>query len=202
MAWQDDQWRVFCMLVEQGWHGDFSEPERRAWRILLEDFEPDAVLTALKLAVAEGRDHRPSVSVIVGLIRKDPSLPTFEEMVRLVYGRRGVMSATPDTSYFSYEDLARARLDRAKTMHPLVASFVLRIGLRRLGTLPLGDPKYGEANRLDLKRSWETHVETFDERTAAQLAAGTSQQGLQQLDPLAVLGLDHHRPQLEAGEAS
>jgi hypothetical protein len=66
----------------------------------------------------------------------------------------------------------------------------------------LDDPDYGELRRKELRGGWDRHVEAFDGRNVALLAAGPRHAGLRQLDPLAALGLGREPvPALEEGSA-
>lgn len=171
MKWTDAQWTTFCALIEEWWPGDFDVAARAAWSVALDGMEPDLASETAQRMLLQGRKWRPSVSEFLADARRDPSQPTFDEMLILL--RKAMKAADP------FERLARE--------HPLVGSFVKRQGWDRLRLLPLDDPDWGEKTRRELREAWDRHVETFDGREVAALASG-DRDGLRQLDPLAALG--------------
>lgn len=184
-----DEWAGICLLIEEGWPGEFGDAAEKAWRVLLDDYDAVQVLRAVKLLVTRGGKFRPSVAEVVAEINYDPSKPTFEEVYRLIFGRGGVLRAR--VSYAGPivdADQKREKAMRARMteIHPLVASFIDRYGLSRLRTLELDDPDYGELRRKELREAWDRHVDAMDGREAAALVAGR-RDGLRGLDPLAVL---------------
>ena len=185
-----DEWASLCLLIEEGWPGEFGDAAEKAWRVLLDDYDADRVLRAVKALVARGGKFRPSVAEVVAEIRHDPSRPTFEEAYRLIYGRGGVLRARlPYAGPIVDADARRGEAMRARMseIHPLVAAFVDRFGLGRLRALAVDDPDYGELRRKELREAWDRHVEAVDGREIAQFASGR-RDGLQAFDPLAVLG--------------
>lgn len=214
MPWTEDTWEAFCSIVEEAWPGEFDDAAAKAWRVLFDDVPPEAAIAGVKRLMLEGRRFRPSASEVLGKGRNDPSKPTFDEAYQLIFGAGGVLAAMRSsarqmpTGPGGYPDpragalLARdAAIERARSFHPLIGAFVVRQGIDRLRTLPIDDPEYGELRRKDLREAWEAHVEAFDGREVAALAAGASDRGeLRALDPLAALPA--FRPaagELEAG---
>lgn len=195
MTWQPDEWEAFCALLEEGWPGTFDDSTAEAWRVLLDSTPPQVAVEALRRLLLEGRRFRPSVSELLAATRDDPSQPTFDEAYWLIFGPRGALRAR-STGVALHEGEQRqsendAALERARTMHPLIASFMERQGLDRLRMLPLDDPDYGEIRRKELREAWERHCEATEGRVIAALASGSGE--LRQLDPLASL------PQIESG---
>lgn len=180
MSWSGDQWAQFCALLDHGWPGDFTVEQAKAYRALLDISDPQVMLEALRRLLHGGQRFRPSVAELLAAARRDPAVPTFDEAYRLIFGPGGVF-----------------RTGRTDDVHPLVLAFVERQGPQRLRTLPLEDPEWGHRHRTDLQRAWEAHVDAFDGREVAALAAGTGQDGLHRLDPLAAL--TGPRRELEAG---
>lgn len=194
MPWTDTEWAQFIALISRGFaaRDAFTDADAAAYRLLLDQTEPAAALQALQVLVAEGQAMRPRPGEIVKRIRRDAGTPTFIEAYRLIFGPRGVLRALPAERVFP-DAGARARaeeqaaLDRATTMHPLVAAFVQRQGVDRLRGLELDCPEYGPVRRRQLEQEWNDHVDAFDGREVVALAAGRSRDGLRQLDPLAAL---------------
>lgn len=155
MTWDEKTWDGFCALLEEGWPGDFDDDARESWRVLLDDLEPPAAVLALKRLLLKGGRFRPSVSELLAETRADPSRPTFDEAYPTIYS-------------------AAARGAIPPGVHPLIESFVQRQGVDRLGQLPLDDPTWGEKTRRDLRGAWIEHVETWNGREIAALAAGGS----------------------------
>lgn len=221
MTWTGTQWDAFCGLVEEAWHGEFDEHTRLKWQVLLEGFAPESVVEGLRRLLLEGHQHRPSVSLLLAATRRDPSLPTFDEALVLIFGGAGIRGALrarpphrvvylddPDTVPAGERRSAERKRGEAQRdaitsalaeIHPIVRTFVERQGIDRLRFLALDDPDWGEKRRADLERAYHEHVQAFDGREVAALASGGRGE-LAQLDPLAALGIRTDRPQLDAGQ--
>lgn len=202
-----DEWDSMCLLIDEGWPGEFTDTAATAWRVFLDDYEPDQILRALKTLVARGGTFRPSVAEVVAEIRRDPSKPTAEEAYQMIYGPGGVIKArlAPGGSYGSEAEMLGARdqakVDRAWELHPLLGDFVERFGIRRLVMLPVDDPEWGEKRREEVRAAWDRHCDAMDGRDAAAIAAGRGRRGgLGRLDPMAALGVK--APAAEEIEAS
>lgn len=198
MTWTDEQWDVFAVVLQRAFaaRDQLDAADLRVYRLLLDEYDPDAAMTALRSLIAAGQALRPRPGEIIQAIRTDPSAPTFDEAMVLLFGARGALLAqAPAGRYDSERDRSVARhaaiAERLQDLHPLIRAFVARQDIDRLLRLPLNDPQWGEKHRADLQRSWEAHVTAFDGRDVALLAAGPRGRGeLARLDPLAALGLD------------
>lgn len=173
MSWTTGEWDAFVSLLEGWWPGEFSEEAADAWRLALDDVDPEVAITGLKALLYEGRRFRPSASELLAALRRDPATPTFDEAFQLIFGRNGFTAA----HVFHRPE---------PKCHPLVASFVARQGIGRLAELKVDDPAHGELVRKDLKAAWVAHCETLEGRQVAVLASG-GRTGLRQLDPLAAI---------------
>lgn len=204
MPWTDEQWTDFADLLAEGWGGQFSIDKRAAYRILLAEIAPDEATAALKRLLYRGQKFRPTPAELIAAAHDDPSRPSFEEAYRAIFGHGGILEARPAPG--AYADLAEKRRaeaqaakERGAEFHPLIASFVTRYGIDRLRTMEIHDPEYGEVRRRELHDAWDRHVKAFEGREVAALAAG-DREGLRQLDPLRVLGLEApQRAQLPEG---
>jgi hypothetical protein len=202
----NDEYETICLLIEEGWPGDFNDTAAAAWRVFLDDYEPAQVLVALKALVAKGGTFRPSVAEVVAQIRQDPSRPTPEEAYTMIYGPRGVMRARAKANQSYANEAAMigahddAKVQRAFELHPLLGAFVERYGIRRLALLEVDSPEYGEIKRRELREAWERHCEAFEGREVAAIARGRRPDGLGRLDPFGALGIER-KPALESGEA-
>src|SRR5690242_13937852 len=56
------------------------------------DVTPDSAIVAIRSCPAS-QTYPPSAAELAALAHRDPSTPTFIEMVRLVFGSRGVLAA-------------------------------------------------------------------------------------------------------------
>ena len=200
--WTDDEWDSFAAMLGEGWHGDFDQAASRVWRVLLTDVEPKAAVGSLKRLLLQGRAHRPSLSELLAEVNHDPSAPTYDEAMALIFGPRGLLNARPLPGRYRDADTlneayAEAKQQALADAHPLVASFVVRQGWDRLNNLGLLDPVYGEVRRRELRQAWDDHTRTSTAREIAALAAGRSKSDLRQLDPLAALNVAR---QLTPGE--
>ena len=192
MSWSPDQWDVFAGLLDRGWPGELEPAGENAYRVLLDDCEPEALVAALKRLLHRGQRFRPSAAELLAEARRDPSAPTFDEAYVLIFGPRGVLAARPSRAALQEARDPRAAhneaaLERAQELHPLVYSFVARQGAERLRLLPLADPQYGELRRKELREAWDAHVEAAEGREVAALASGAGREGLRRLDPLVAL---------------
>lgn len=192
MTWTPAQWEAFCGLMEEAWPGEFDDTAARSYRLLLDGIEPERVVGALRSLLVGGQRFRPSVSELLAAVRHDPSRPTFDEALTLIFDpRHGVMSARPPKRGVWKENAWKVARDAARThrldeVHPLVASFINRVTFGRLDHIDLGN----EWHRKELREAWDRHVDTTDGREVAVLARGTGRDGMRQLDPLSALGLD------------
>lgn len=206
-GWERRQWATFCGLLRRGWGGRFEPADANAYAILLDGYGPGETVEALKRILHAGERRRwqgrPAASELLGELGRDPSQPTFDEAYRLIFDRGGILSARPAQRVFhDVEDgetvipasMLKSRAEReareqaCAAAHPLVGAFVTRMGVDYLRGLELEDPEWGPARRTELRKSWEAHVEAFDGRKVAALAAG-ERRGLRAFDPLAALGI-------------
>ena len=198
MSWTADEQREVGQVLLGSWPGTVSAWGREAIAAYLGELKArglsaEEVVFAVRSWPA-GSDFPPSAPNLAAAARKDPSKPTFDEMVALVYGPRGVLRARPSESSWADEGergraYNRAALERARELHPLVGSFVARYGVERLRMLELDHPEYGALKRRDLLASWEAHVEAMGKRDVALSIAGRGRGELSRVDPLAALGV-------------
>lgn len=198
----DEQWDTFAMLLDKGfkWREQFGPAHEFTYRTLLDGYDPEQVATALRALIARGQVFGPTPGEIVAEIRLDPSVPTFEEAFRLIYGRGGVLAALPPYTgpgSRTPEKVMEARRLRLAEVHPLVQSFVQRFGMDRLWRLEVNHDEYGDRKRKDLLEAWERHCVACEGRDVAVLASGARRERLGRLDPLAAIGAE--RRELEAG---
>lgn len=225
-----------AFILGGSWPGEFTKNDEAAYWHMLSDFPAAAVMAALK--AMRGAKFRPTPGEVANVLAGDAGAPTFDEALRVIFGIDGILSAraplrgSPADVIAAWEseeewDTAQdgpwlgqslqdatdaAQLERAAQQHPLIASFVERIGLRRLRGFNANDAAAGGQgddgkrtdlwDRKELLRAWTEHVDAQDGREVAALAAGTGQRGLSRLDPLAALGIGTAPAELEAGESA
>ncbi|HET6866310.1 MAG TPA: hypothetical protein VFH80_10315 [Solirubrobacteraceae bacterium] len=165
---------------------------------------PETALAALRSYRPQpGKDFPPSVAAVSQIARSDPSRPTFDEALTLWRTALRAWNRPLTGDYSGEAQMLRARqenvLEAAMGMHPLIASFIARHGVRRLqdevGEL---DGEYGAVRRGELEQAWLAHVDAFDGRDVAALTAPRGARGLAAFDPLAALD-GYPRRQLGAG---
>lgn len=148
---------------------------------------PEAAIIALR---SWEETWPPSGGELVGLVRRDPSLPTFEEAWVLI--RRSLSKAIVKGVFKEPADMRRAENEAVLAAldghHPAIRSFVERQRVDHLRNLEVDDPQWGEKRMTDLRAAWDRHIEASDRRQVAALASG-DRDGLRQLDPLASLGV-------------
>lgn len=207
--WSEHQWDTCASVLQRGFaaRDDLEPADLAIYKLLLVRLvEPDVALNALTELVVAGQKWRPTPSEIVERCLRDASRPAFEtEVLELLFGRHGITRVQPPPRGLWREGERQAAIDRlaAKqlaTMHPLVASFVQRVGLEWLRALryEISDAEVGQWRRKDLRRAWDEHVEAFDGREVAAIAAGTGSEGMRRLDPL--VGLSELEQQRARGE--
>jgi hypothetical protein len=200
-----DEWEGLCLLIEEGWPGEFSDATADAWRVLLDDYSADQVIKGLKTLIArppkdeKGRRFRPSVAEVVAAIRHDPSQLTGPEIAAVLWNRGGVMHASaaykPGGFGLGERDVAddQAKLNAAAVHGRLVYDFVSTVGLDRLRSMDPRDDLYGAANRQRLEAEWDRFTERADERDVKVMIAGPSRGTLGRVDPLSALGRGYGR---------
>lgn len=207
---EDREWTLIAGVLEECWPGEWTERTGPAYRLLLDTYSPEAVVTALrKIALRPATfKRRPSAQDILSTLEEDPDRPTFEMMLE---GLGRVLRARPVKRVFyaeeeedrlvSAEEMKRRAVREASGLaagkeHPLVASFILT-RLDRLALLQLEDPDYGELRRKELREEWDRFVGAREGRERHLLAGGRRGE-LGRLEPLKAIGAV--RPELEAGE--
>lgn len=184
-----DEFRSAAFLLGGGWPGEFTANDEDAYYFLLSDFEIAQIMQALK--ALRGSKFRPSASEIANVLTIERSdTPTFDEMVELVFGRRGVLNAQPPPRGLWVGDSRRVAMDacaaeRLAELHPLIGSFVHQWTLGRLRRLDLES----DWHRKELREGWATHCEAMKGRDLAAVAAGRTSGGLRRLNtgPVAAL---------------
>jgi hypothetical protein len=170
------EWKLFFDLLDNGWPGELTPGQADAYEATLGT--PDArVLAALNRLLHAGARFRPSPAEILGEARNDPSIPTFDEMLRLVFGKDGILAARPplrgspadviaaweageewDTAdvnggawlgHTRAEATDAVQLERAAESHPLIASFVQRLTLQRLRGYNVAPEQGEDGKRID-----------------------------------------------------
>lgn len=200
MTWTDREWDAFAGLLERGWGwpAEFTVEDGDAYRVLLAGIPPARAVEALQVLVLRGGKFRPSAGEIAGQANKDAGKPTFEEAYRLIYGRRGVLSAQPRQTTWSsprerQAQCDQAALERADDLHPYISAFVRTLTPGYLATITVDDEEYGPLRRRELRESWDRFVTAADERVRTgrvlEQMGRRSQIGPRRLDPLGVLGI-------------
>lgn len=213
MTWTDDETRHVQRSLLGSWPGTITQwgkPAFDAYLYVLQarGLSAEQVIRAIGTWPA-GTDFPPSAPNLAAAALRDPSEPTFDEML-LLLGRAFRAGRRPLTQDFDTEAQmigARQELVRAaaRAMHPSVASFVVRCS--DLGRLEdelaelNGDGEYAGARRRDMQERWERHCGAIEGREVAALASG-GRRGLRQLDPLAALGISASAGELAAGDES
>ncbi len=185
------EWTLFCDLLDKGWPGELTAGAADAYEALLGDVASEHIIAGLKRLLHAGARFRPSAAEILGEARRDPSAPTFDEALVLLFARRGVLDVrvrgTTDSNPHYRAELVALVNERLAVLHPLVSGFVQRMGLDRLRCTDIDDPQTGHWRRKELQESWQDFVDASEHREVAVLAAGSGAEGLRRLDPLAGL---------------
>lgn len=177
-------------ILDGGWPGEFGTGDERGYFYLLGDFDGEAVMRAL--GALRRSKFRPAASEIIAALEPARAAqPTFDEALRLLFDRGGILDVRVRGSLDTNPDYGRMVAEKVAArlpgVHPVVAGFAVAMGIRRLWNMDIHDPDYGWARRDELRVAWEAHVEAFDGREVAALVMRSDHDGLRKLDPLAAL---------------
>lgn len=204
------EWRgIFDVLSHFPAKDPLDDNAKAAYKFILRKQPLAAIVGALDILIAGGAKGqttwRPAAPDILAAIRHDPSAPTFDEALVLLFRRHGVLDVrvrgTTDTNPNYRAELYEKVGGRLAELHPLIGGFVQRVGLERLRSMNI-DGEDGHWRRKELRETWTDFVESSQHREVAALAAGTGQRGLARLDPLAALGIGSAPAELEVGGSS
>lgn len=193
-----EEWQQLAALLENGWRGGFDDERSAAYFVFLGRYDAVDVERALHVLVRDGKPFIPAVAEIVQAIEQDPSVPSWPEAYRMIFGPRGVLCAraprgTAPGERRRFEE--QAAIDRAAGLHPLLAPFVAAEGVQRLRMLPVDDPDWGGLERRRLGERWTEFLSRVEGRRrqglAIEAASVWSLSGPRRLDPAAlVAGVD------------
>ena len=215
--WTPDEQRAVKRALLGSWPGTITQWGRDAFAAYVGEMQArglscSQVLVAIRTWPA-GSDFPPSAPNLAAVARRDPSRPTASEAIELIFGAAGALAARTAVRKARWDIGERERLDdaaaldRAATLHPLIAPFIRsQGGARRLRGLNLTDPEWGAARRRTLAADWDAFVEAQEGRAVAAIVSGRRGE-LAAFDPLAALGaapaeLSAARAELPAGEAA
>lgn len=208
MTWTADNTRDIGRALLGSWPGTVNAWGREGIAAYLAELEARG-LTAEQTLLAirtwpAGSDFPPSAPNLAARALEDPSVPTFPEAMRLVRHALRAFNLPLKGDFSTEAQMLGARnqrvLERAEGLHPLVASFVDRMGVERLQREvgEMGDDEFGSLRRRDLERAWREQCEAMRGRERVLLVSGRSGRGsLASVDPLAAIGVG--RRALEAG---
>lgn len=182
MTWTDLGWRGFTHLLEHGWPGEFGDDARAAWRVLLDDVEPDEAVAALRSLLREGGTFRPSASELRGVVERmrSESVPSFDEAWR-------VISVTMSSGNALDDDWALERIEASAGK--VAAAWCSAYGLERLRGEPVNDPDHGGAVVRRLSQSYVEMTGSVERRDRLVLRLGEpKRQGLRRFDPAGLIG--------------
>jgi len=209
MTWTPDDQRDVGQALLGSWPGTIAAWGREGFAAYIAELQARG-LTAERMLMAirtwpAGSDFPPSAPNLAAAARRDPSKPTFDEALELIRRALRAWNRPLTGDYANEAELLRARermvMERAESVHPLVASFIARRRIEQLQKelAELGDEEWGSVRRRDLQAAWDQHCEAFEGRDVAAMASGR-RDGLQRLDPLAALGIRSTAGELERGD--
>jgi hypothetical protein len=198
MTWTPDDQNDVGQALLGSWPGTIAAWGREGIAAYIAELQArglsaERVLMAIRTWPAAS-DFPPSAPNLAAAARRDPSKPTFDEALELIRRALRAWNRPLTGDYANEAELLRARermvMERAESVHPLVASFIARRRIEQLQKelAELGDEEWGSVRRRDLQAAWEQHCEAFEGRETAALATGR-RDGLRRLDPLATLGV-------------
>jgi hypothetical protein len=208
MTWTADEQRSITQKVLGSWPTSASTMGREgiaAYVAALQDrgLDADRVARAIDTWPA-GSDFPPSAPNLAAAALKDPGVPTFDEMVLLIFGPGGVLLARgPHVFDRKERELLRedAMLRRAAGMHPVIGAFIRSQGIAHLVALDLNDDEFGQARRAQLRVAWVAFSEAHAGREVASLVSARRGE-LGCFDPLAALDTPFAPRQLGSGSGA
>lgn len=189
----DRQWDAISTLLDQCWKGEFDEDRADAYRVFLDPYDGEVVLTALHRIAQSGKPWLPAAAEIVAAIERPDPLPTFGEAWDMV---------TRCLRRFGYDGEA-AGLPALGERHPLYERWLSMHGWKRMYLEPVEDAQWGGAVMKRLEDEWNGLIGRIgeQEKTHAALEAST---GRRQLGPRSLAGalerLVPTAPALPSGE--
>lgn len=144
------EFTAITRALSDGWRRSLTAAEADLFFEELAEFPVDVVLVAMRVIYRQGGSTAPTAGAIRRrIVDLTLSAPPWMDVWRevLAYSKAGALSGP-------YANDHRKRLaDRRQGMHPLVRTFIERVGNEQVAALV--DKRGGEAN---LREKWEAHV--------------------------------------------
>ena len=179
-----DEWTAVSLVIENCWQGEFDDDRADAYFSMLEHFDVDQVLAALRLLAEGGRPFIPTVPEITLAVRTaaEPLVPSWSEAWSLIQ-----LSIRRCRSEDQAVDFLGNRA------HRFVGAFVLAEGFDKLRFEPVEDPDFGPLTLRQLQGRWREFCERSVERERQGLAITSGprsdRRGLGQVDMAGLIGL-------------
>ncbi len=184
----DDEWGTISLVLSKGFPGEFDEGSELAYRTMLGDEDPAALLLAVKtIGVRTGATFRPSVSEVLHEIHPIGG-PGAEEAHRVLYGPGGIAFAQVPSRAGIWQPGQRDRETRdlrrelVEAADPKLRAFVLDQGLDYLVLdRPVTDDEDGHngARRHRFDEAWADFTERWKHGEARAIASGQRRSELQ-----------------------
>lgn len=162
----DDEFNAVCGVVEDLFVGDLDNDKRRSWRLVLDSYNPTALLGAAVTLAQQGQKFIPSVGEVCAAANEqiDPAVPAWDEVWRLIQRAMNKAGRTAGS------DAAKTAAGAAwlhEHDQPIVAAFFELKTYAVLGYTEFWDPDYGALRLRELAQSWEQFVGVAQERLRA-----------------------------------
>lgn len=169
------EWKPVATALLGSWPNQVASWGPEALKAYISELQargmtPESALVAVRSCLAEQR-FPPSAPELAALARRDPSVPTFDELMAQLYGPGGVFGVKRSGVVIS----------------PYVRRFVVHHGSNRLRMFPVDDPDEGKWARKDIERSWTVFLEVNEGRAVAEIAARSARGSLGRVDPLTAI---------------
>jgi hypothetical protein len=150
-----EEWGVIAALIEQWFRGEFDDNREMAYLRLLEPYDAEAVLTAVRELANSGQVFVPAVGEILAALERDVSIPEWPVLWGAI--ERAVLRFGADE---------RRAVDWLSGGHPLAGSFVRAVGW---DALRMAD-REGPWDEKRFREAWERHLEAGGAVRARRLA--------------------------------
>jgi hypothetical protein len=173
VSWTPEEQRAVTQALLGTWPSQVASWEREGIVAYLAELQAREMSAEQALTAIRARSDRfpPSAGELAAEARKDPSRPTFEELLDQLYGPGGV---------FGFK---RSNV----TISPWVTAFADGFGRDRLRMLALDDPDDGKWRRRELEDAWSRFLEASEGRAAHEIASRSGRGTLGRINPLAAI---------------
>lgn len=190
------EWRPMARQIASCWRGEFTPAQAEDYFEFLEPYPAEGVRAALHMLVQDPKPFVPSVSEIVGAMRRivEKPVPGWTEVREAIFeallrARRHRVKDEydPERGLTRAAELAKQVVAcewLAAEVHPVVARFFEGETYARLRKISFEDEQYGGIRIAELRQRWEDFVDVARERQRQGLAIEAATGGRSEIEAL------------------